>query len=112
MRALSPDLAAHLASGATTLATCWRIARKDGAVFGFTDHDRALAFDNTLFEPDTGAEGSALSSSADLSIDNAEIAGLISSARLTAAELTSGRFDDAAVEIWRVTGPMSASVFC
>jgi len=102
MRALDPALKTHLASGATTLATCWRIARKDGAVFGFTDHDRALSFGGTLYEPDTGAEGTALSSSADLSIDNAEIAGLLSSARLTAAALTSGRFDEAAVEMWRV----------
>lgn len=102
MRAIDPNLKTHLLSGATTLATCWRIARKDGAVFGFTDHDRALSFDGTLYEPDTGAGGSAISSSADLAVDNAEIAGLLSSARLTASELMSRRFDEAAVEIWRV----------
>lgn len=102
MRAIDPNLKTHLQSGATTLATCWRIARRDGVVFGFTDHDRALSFDGTLYEPDTGAGGSAISSSADLAVDNAEIAGLLSSARLTASELMSRRFDEAAVEIWRV----------
>lgn len=102
MRALDPALKTHLQSGATTLATCWRIARRDGAVFGFTDHDRPLSFDGMLYEPDTGAAGTALSSSADLSVDNSEIAGLLSSARLTASELMSRRFDEASVEIWRV----------
>ena len=40
MKTLSPALQAHLDSGATTLAWCWRIERADGVVFGFTDHDR------------------------------------------------------------------------
>jgi uncharacterized phage protein (TIGR02218 family) len=102
MRAIDPALQAHLDSGATTLATCWRIARRDGAVFGFTEHDRALSFAGTLYEPETGADGSALASSADLAVDNGEISGVLSSDRLRPAELLSGRFDGAAVEIWRV----------
>ena len=53
MRILPSTLQAHLESGATTLATCWRIARKDGAVFGFTDHDRALDVGGELYEPDS-----------------------------------------------------------
>jgi len=102
MRALDEDLKAHLLSGATTLATCWRIERRDGETFCFTDHDRALVIGGETFAPETGGEGSALSSSADLSIDNAEVVGLLSSERLSPSELMSGRFDGAEVEIWRV----------
>jgi len=102
MRAISPALQAHLDSGATTLATCWRIERRDGAVHGFTDHDRALSFGGTLYEPETGADGSAIVSTADLAVDNSAIEGALSSAGLSAALLASGRFDGAAVEIWRV----------
>ena len=102
MRSFSTDFSSHLASGVTTLCFCWRIARADGAVFGFTDHDRALEFAGTLYEPETGAEGSALAASADLSVDNAAIEGALSSDRLSADELTSGRFDGALVELWRV----------
>jgi len=54
MKALSPDLAAHLASGATTLCWCWRVVRRDGVVLGFTDHDRALTFDGTTYEAASG----------------------------------------------------------
>ena len=102
MRSLDPDFAAHLAAGVTTLATCWKIARADGAVLGFTDHDRALAFDGVSYAPDSGADAAALQSSADLSVDNTEIAGALSSDALSAEDLSAGRYDGAAVEIWRV----------
>ncbi|MEZ5920942.1 MAG: DUF2163 domain-containing protein [Parvularculaceae bacterium] len=102
MRALGTSLAAHLASGATTLATCWKVTRADGAVIGFTDHDRPLNFDNCTFAPETGADGSALQSTSDLGVDNAEIEGALSSAALSADDLAAGRYDGAAVEIWRV----------
>lgn len=102
MRAIDPALAAHLQSGATTLATCWRIARRDGAVIGFTDHDRALAFGGDLYEPDAGADGAAIESSADLSVDNSEIEGALVSDALSAEDLAAGRYDGAGVEIWRV----------
>ena len=54
MKQLSPSLQSHLDTGATTLAWCWRVTRGDGAVLGFTDHDRDLTFDGTTFEAATG----------------------------------------------------------
>lgn len=102
MRAIDPFLESHLSSGATTLATCWKIARADGKILGFTDHDRALTFGGARYEPETGAVGSAIESSADLSVDNAEIEGALSSAALFAEDLAAGRYDGATVEIWRV----------
>lgn len=102
MRAIDPGLAAHLLTGATTLATCWRIRRKDGAVLGFTDHDRALSFAGALYEPGGGADGAAIESSADLSVDNSEIEGALVSDALSADDLAAGRYDGAEVEIWRV----------
>ncbi len=102
MRALAPSFAAHLASGATTLATCWKITRADGVRLGFTDHDAPLFFDGCVFAPEAGADGAALQSSADLSVDNTEIAGALDHDALSAEDLSAGRYDGAAVEIWRV----------
>lgn len=102
MRAIDPGLQAHLAGGATTLATCWKIARRDGAILGFTDHDQRLAFDGVDYEPDSGADGAAIESGADLSVDNSQIEGALSSAALSGEDLAGGRYDDASVEIWRV----------
>lgn len=102
MRNLDPALKTHLASGATMLCHCWRITRRDGFALGFTDHDRALSFDGTDFLPDTGATGSALVSTADLAVDNADIEGALSAQALSAADLAAGRYDGAAIEIFRV----------
>ena len=38
MKSTSIALAAQIAGPVTTLATCWRITRMDGAEFFFTDH--------------------------------------------------------------------------
>ena len=48
MKAASSELSAHLAAEVTTLASCWRVTRKDGAGFFFTDHDRDLAVDGNV----------------------------------------------------------------
>ena len=42
MRSVPAALQSKLDSGATTLAQCWVVRRRDGAVVGFTDHDRDL----------------------------------------------------------------------
>ena len=54
MKTLPSSLQSHLDTGATTLAWCWRVTRGDGAVLGFTDHDRDLTYDGTTFEAATG----------------------------------------------------------
>lgn len=102
MRAIDPSLAAHLAGGATTLATCWKLTRADGAVLGFTDHDRALTFEGTTFTPESGATGAEIESTADLGVDNSEIEGALNADALSAEDLAAGRYDEARVEIWRV----------
>jgi uncharacterized phage protein (TIGR02218 family) len=101
MKALSPDLAAHLASGATTLCWCWRVVRRDGVVLGFTDHDRALTFDGTTYEAASGFTASDITDGLGLSVDNLEVTGALSSATLTDDDLAAGRYDDARIEIYR-----------
>jgi uncharacterized phage protein (TIGR02218 family) len=102
MKALSPALAAHLASGATTLCWCWRLTRADGVKLGFTDHDRDLVFDGTTFEAAAGFTASEIRDSVGLSVDNLEVTSALSSERLSEADLIAGLYDDARVEIFRV----------
>lgn len=102
MKALDAGLAAHLLSGATTLAWCWRITRADGAVFGFTDHDLPLAFDGTSFEPESGLVASELRAGSDMAVDAQDAEGVLSSDRITETDILDGRWDNAEVEVWRV----------
>ena len=70
MKAMPAGLQAHLDSGATTVAWCWRIARRDEVVLGFTDHDRSLTFGGTEFEPESGLSASELRAGVDLAVDD------------------------------------------
>ncbi|SLN61557.1 hypothetical protein ROG8370_02836 [Roseovarius gaetbuli] len=102
MKALSPGLQAHLDAGTTTLAWCWRISRADGVTLGFTDHDRALSFDGTDFEPESGFAASEIRAGSDLAVDAQDAEGVLSSDRITETDILDGRWDNAQVELWRV----------
>jgi uncharacterized phage protein (TIGR02218 family) len=102
MKTLTPSFQGHLDSGATTLAWCWRIARRDGRVLGFTDHDRDLTFDAITFEAAAGFTASEIKDGVGLSVDNLSIESALSSAHLSDHDLAAGLYDDAKVEIWRV----------
>ena len=102
MRSIPSALQAKLDSGVTTLAHCWKLARRDGVVKGFTDHDSDLVLDGVTYVAGTGFSASEASSRFDLSIDGAEIAGAIDDVSLSEQDLTAGRYDAAAVETWLV----------
>jgi uncharacterized phage protein (TIGR02218 family) len=102
MKSLDPTFQAHLDEGTTTLCWCWRILRADGLSFGFTDHDLALDFDGTGFEPESGLTASEIRSGTDLSVDAQDAEGVLSSDRITETDILDGRWDNAEVEVWRV----------
>jgi uncharacterized phage protein (TIGR02218 family) len=102
MKNLSPALQSHLDEGTTTLSWCWRISRSDGVALGFTDHDRPLAFDGTAFEPESGFAASEIRAGSDLAVDAQDATGVLTSDRITETDILDGRWDNAAVELWRV----------
>ncbi|MGH6736547.1 MAG: DUF2163 domain-containing protein [Methyloceanibacter sp.] len=102
MRVLSAGLQDHLDSGATSLCWCWRITRNDGTRFGFTDHDRDLAFDGTSFEAASGFTGTEIAGAVGLNVDTLDVEGALKSERLNEADLAAGLFDNALIEIYRV----------
>jgi uncharacterized phage protein (TIGR02218 family) len=100
MRNISEGLAAHLASGATTLCNCWRISRRDGVTLGFTDHDENLSFDSTLFRAGTGFEGTEIESRFGLAATGSELHGALSDESISENDLVSGKYDNARVELF------------
>jgi uncharacterized phage protein (TIGR02218 family) len=95
-------LAAHLAQGVTTVARCWALVRRDGAVLGFTDHDRDLAFEGVVFRAGSGLDAKALTQTTGLSVDNTEAVGALRDAGITEADLAAGRYDGARLRLWAV----------
>jgi uncharacterized phage protein (TIGR02218 family) len=102
MRTIDSGLAAHLAGGATTLCRCWKVTRSDGSVLGFTDHDCALAFDGTDYEPESGLDASEDTGATGFAIGGLEATGALSSERLTAEDLAAGLYDHAEVRVYLV----------
>ena len=102
MKQMSDAFAAHVRSGVTTLAFCWIIRRNDGAALGFTDHDQPLRVNGTSCEPETGLSGSESRQSDGFASDDQDVTGILSSDRITRADLEAGRYDGAVIETWRV----------
>lgn len=102
MGGLPAALEAHLQSGFTTVCRAWAITRRDGATYGFTDHDCPLSFDGIEFRAHSGLTASALAQSTGLSVDNSEAIGALSDASITETDIEAGRFDGAEISCWLV----------
>lgn len=100
MRTLDIGFRTHVESGATTLATCWKITRTDAAVLGFTDHDRTLSFAGTDYRP--MLDGGDVSARLGGQVDTGEVLGVLRSDAIAEADIAAGLFDGAEVETWRV----------
>ncbi len=62
-------------------------------MFGFTNHDHALSFDGTSYEPETGLSPAQITTAGDLSVDAQEAQGALSSTRITEADILSGLWE-------------------
>jgi uncharacterized phage protein (TIGR02218 family) len=102
MRQLNEAFAARLAASATTLCACWRLIRRDSAVFGATDHDRPISFDGVDYLPTHGLAGSTLESSNGLAPGRTTAEGALDAEFITEADLAAGLWDGARVDVWRV----------
>ena len=72
------------------------------SALGFTDHDQPISFDGTSFEPESGFAASEIRSGSDLAVDAQDATGVLTSDRITETDIIDGRWDNAAVELWRV----------
>lgn len=93
---------AHLRTAATHVCRCWAVILRDGRRFGFTDHDRPIAFDGIEFVADSGMSARSFVQSTGLSVDNSEALGVLSNSAITAEAIEQGRFDGAELIYWLV----------
>lgn len=102
MKQTSTALANHLAGEVLTPADCIRIEKVDGSVLAMTSHDRDITFEGTTYKAGATFDLSAIKSSADFSVDNAEITITIDGVALTKGELLGDNLREAAFEIFTV----------
>jgi len=102
MKNISTALATHIAGEVTTLATCWKLTRRDATVLGFTEHDADIIVDGVTYKAASGFTPSAIQSTSSLSVDNLDIEGMLDASSITEADIMAGRYDFAEIEIFIV----------
>lgn len=102
MKTASAGMQTLIASDAPTLARLWRVVRVDGQIFTFTDHNRDIAYGGDTYLAALGYRGAAVSSGADLAVDETELDGMLDSASIKESDLRAGLWDGAAVRIFLV----------
>lgn len=102
MKIISAGLASHLDTKETSLATCWKVTRTDGQIFGFTDLDVDLTVSSILYVASTGYTRSAIQTDSALAVDNLDLEGVFDSSAITEQDLRAGLWDYASVEIFLV----------
>lgn len=102
MKTITPQLAAHIAGEVTTLATCWKLTRRDETVLGFTDHDADITYDAVTYKAASGFSPSSVANSSSLSVDNLDVEGMLSDDEITEADILAGLYDFAAIEIFQI----------
>jgi uncharacterized phage protein (TIGR02218 family) len=93
---------AHAALGSTTIATCWKATLTNGTVVAATSHDRDIVFDGRTYLATAAYTPSDVESGTNLAPDNLELEGFLASPAITDADIHSGIWDFAAVEIFQV----------
>ena len=85
-----------------TVATFWRIYRRDGAALAFTSHDRDLTFGGIRHLAAPGMIPAAIRLTSELANDSAEVQGALNHDSIREVDLAAGLFDDAAIDIGAV----------
>lgn len=110
MRTLSANDTAQLLEESTTWANCVHVVDANGNEVRYTDHDQELVVNRTgnplgingTYEPVHALTGSALRSSADMSVDNQESDVTLDDFGITASDIRAGLYDDVRVTLFRV----------
>jgi uncharacterized phage protein (TIGR02218 family) len=101
-RTLSLAMTSYLSGPLLALATCVKVTRLDGLIFGFTSLDRDIVVDGINYEAETSVNASELRQSVGAGVDNLDVVSLVTSARITEVDLRAGRWDGARVELFFV----------
>ncbi len=97
-----PALSEWLSLEVPTIAWCWRLSRRDGALLGLTTHDRDLIIDNLPYRAAPGMRPSAIESRDDLDNLSLDIEGAITSNAIRAVDIDAGRWDGAHLRLMLV----------
>ncbi|MFW8566144.1 DUF2163 domain-containing protein [Orrella sp. 11846] len=103
MKPTTVALQNHINQPVSTLATCWRLARTDGLIYRWTDHDDVLVVDGETYlsAEHGGFDRSAVETRLGLGPSDLELVGFLGE-DIKREDLEVGRFDHATIEVFIV----------
>lgn len=102
MKILTPQMRSHIRAEVSTLATCWRMTRRDGVEMFLTDHDEEITFEGNVYLSRLGFDRTAVESKLDLSVANMELLGVIDPSLVSIEDVEAGRLDFAEMRVFLV----------
>lgn len=109
MRTIPSTLLTSIQSGQTTLCRLLKITCKDGDVYGFTDLDVDVSYDDgtddITYSASQGFTPSQIATSNNLSVDNADLDGILANVSIdgvTEQDVQTGKLDFAAAAIYQI----------
>lgn len=105
-KTIGGSLSTHIAGEVTTLATMFKLTRRDGTVLTMTSHDRPLDYPlgspSYTYSPMNSFDASSVETTSGMNVDNLDALILLDSDLLTEADLKAGLYRYAAIEIFIV----------
>ena len=98
-RVVGANLLTHFGLESTTLATLWKITRKDSTIQGFTNHDDDIVYDGVTYLASTGFTPSEIALNSNFSVPNHDVESVLDSAVIDGDDLLAGLYDYAEVII-------------
>ena len=80
--------------------TCIKIVRLDTTVIGMTELDKDITFDSVTYSSLSGYTPTETQTTSDLSVNNADIEGLIQSGHIERADIIAGLYDNADIFVF------------
>jgi hypothetical protein len=112
MHAISTALLNHLQQETTTVCTLWKVTRKDGQIFGFTNFDKDIIYNGLTYYAENGYSASAIVTNSNMAVDNLNLNGFLyntnsvldtsinlNSPLMTDADIMAGIWDFATIQI-------------
>ena len=101
MKTLPANLATHVSTRQTTLATALKITRTDDTVFGFTSHDRDDTVSGVVYSANPGLDVSDIVIAANAAVGNLELTTLHDGTVFTTVDILNRVWSNATFTIFR-----------
>jgi uncharacterized phage protein (TIGR02218 family) len=110
MREISTTFEQNMDNIPTNLILCWRLKRKDGVIFCFTEATQDIRVRDEIYLFSSGLRSSAIEENCNISVDNFDVEGILQSDVISEKDILNGLYDKAVIEVFLVNVDYSLNI--